>query len=103
MECQSGAPRGAAPDRVASADISACLPESVGRGSLVTEDQREVCPLSGRVMSPGGSTLIRSITDRLSLPPSSFTRRPVSFPYESLSLAGRRRAYHVSSICPGWE
>ena len=55
----------------------------------MTEDPREVCPLSGRVMSPGGSTLIRPITDRRSLPPSSFTRRPVSFPYESLSLAGR--------------
>src|SRR6516165_12273827 len=103
MECQSGARSGAAPAGISAADISAGLPESVGRGSLVMEDQREVCPLSGRVISPGGSTLIRSITDRLSLPPSSFTRRPVSSSYESLSLAGGRRAYHVSSICPGWE
>src|SRR6516165_2017999 len=89
MECQSGARSGAAPAGISAADISACLPESVGQGSLVTEDQREVCPLSGRVISPGGSTLIRSITDRLSLSPSSFTRRPVSFPYESLSPCGR--------------
>src|SRR5881398_2118834 len=103
MECQSGARSGAAPAGISAADISACLPESVGRGSLVTEDRREVCPLSGRVISPGGSTLIRSIADRLSLPPSSFTRRPISSPYESLSLAGGRRAYHVSSICPRWE
>ena len=54
-----------------------CSPESVGRGSLVREDPREVGPLSGGVMSPGGSTPIRPITGRRSLAPSSFTRRPV--------------------------
>jgi hypothetical protein len=37
---------GAGPASVAAADISACLPESVGQGSLVTKDQREVCRLS---------------------------------------------------------
>src|SRR5271165_381028 len=100
MECQSGARLGAAPAGISAADISACLPESVGQGSLVTEDQREVCPFSGRVMSPGGSTLIRSIPDRHSLSPSSFTRRPLGFSYESLSLVGRRRAYHVPPMCP---
>src|SRR6266436_280105 len=46
MECQPGTASGAAPASVAAADISACLPESVGQGSLVTKDQREVCRLS---------------------------------------------------------
>src|SRR5580698_5113820 len=46
MECQSVARLRAAPASVAAADISALLPESVGQGSLVTEDQREVCRLS---------------------------------------------------------
>src|ERR1051326_8549371 len=48
MECQPGARSGAAPASVAAADISALLPQSVGQGSLVTEDQREVCRLSPR-------------------------------------------------------
>jgi len=41
------------------------------------------------------ATPIRSITDRPSLAPSSFTRSPVGAPCGSLSLAGGRRAYHV--------
>ena len=102
MECQSGARSGAAPAGISAADISACLPESVGRGSLVTEDQREVCPLSGGVMSPGGSTPIRSITDRRSLPPSSFTRRPIGSSCESLSLAGRTTGLPRFADMPGW-
>src|SRR5260370_1474614 len=48
MECQPGQSAGAAPARFAAADISALLPESVGQGSLVTEDQREVSRLSPR-------------------------------------------------------
>src|SRR2546425_2747516 len=48
MECQPGTRSGAAPASVAAADISALLPESVGQGSLVTEDQREVSRLSPR-------------------------------------------------------
>src|SRR5207249_11679513 len=48
MECQPGPRSGAAPASVAAADISALLPQSVGQGSLVTEDQREVCRLSPR-------------------------------------------------------
>src|SRR3954454_1862369 len=103
MECQSVATSGAAPAGISAADLSACLPWSVGRGSLVTEDQREVCPLSGRVISPDGSTLIWSVTDQPSLSPSSFTRRLIGFSCESLSLAGRRRVYHVSPICRGGE
>src|SRR5438270_7908146 len=43
-ECQLVVPSGAAPASVAAADISACLPESVSRSSLVTEDLREVSP-----------------------------------------------------------
>jgi hypothetical protein len=41
------------------------------------KDQMEVCPLARRVMSPHGSTLIRPITGRRSLSPSSFTRNSV--------------------------
>src|SRR5437588_12708628 len=58
MECQSGVRSGAAPAGVSAADISACLPGSVGRGSLVTEDPREVSPLSRRGdVVRGGLTL----------------------------------------------
>src|SRR5271157_4875426 len=46
MECQSGARSGVAPAGISAADISACLPESVGQGSLVTEHLREVSSLS---------------------------------------------------------
>src|SRR5947209_12399237 len=48
MECQPGTRSGAAPASVAAADMSALPPESVGQGSLVTENQREVCRLSPR-------------------------------------------------------
>ena len=63
MECQSVRSSGAAPASIAAADMSACLPVSVGQGSLVTEHLREVCPLLGGVISPGGSNPIRSVTD----------------------------------------
>src|SRR6185295_5504610 len=43
------------------------------------------------------STPIRPVTGRPSLPPSSFTRRPVGSPYGWPALAGGRRAYHVAS------
>src|SRR6516162_11494352 len=48
MECQSGVRSGAAPAGISAADISDCLPLSVGQGSLVTEHPREVSPLSQR-------------------------------------------------------
>src|SRR5262245_57029271 len=51
-------------------------------------------------MSPEGSTPIRPITGRHSLPPSSFTRSPIGSSYDSLSLAGGLRAYHVASLEP---
>jgi hypothetical protein len=41
------------------------------------------------------ATPVRPITGRLSRPPSSFTRRRIGLSYDVLSLAGRRRAYHV--------
>src|SRR5437588_5979279 len=56
MECQSGVRSGAAPAGISAADISALLPGSVGRGSLVTEDPREVSPLSRRSLLPAGAT-----------------------------------------------
>src|SRR5262252_6558086 len=88
---------GAAPASISAADISACLPESVGRGSLVTEDPREVSPLSrqgdvvlhrlvgrqlllGRPLFVEDSPSIRSITDRRSLSPSSLPRCLISSP-----------------------
>src|SRR4051812_17053104 len=43
------------------------------------------------------STPIRPVTGRPSLPPSSFTRRPVGSPCGRPTLAGGRRAYHVAS------
>jgi len=57
MACQVVVSPGAAPASVAAADMSACLPKSVSRSSLVTEDLREVSPWArGRVMSLGNST-----------------------------------------------
>src|SRR5438046_2679553 len=54
MECQPGTRSGAAPASVVAADISALLHKSVDQGSLVTEDQREVCRLS-----PWGDVALR--------------------------------------------
>src|SRR5262249_59049173 len=91
-ECQSGERPGAAPASISVADISACLPESVGRGPLVTGDPREVSPLSrrgdvvlhrqagrqfllGRPLFVEDSPSIRPFTGRPCLPPSSLPRR----------------------------
>src|SRR5437763_14513802 len=63
MECQSGVRSGAAPAGISAADLSACPPESVGRGSLVTEHPREVSPFSRRGDVVRGWTHPRS--DRL--------------------------------------
>ena len=112
MECQSVATSGAAPAGISAADLSACLPWSVGRGSLVTEDPREVSPRSrrgdvvlhrqvgrqlrlGRPISVEDSPSIRSITDRHWLPPSSLPRCHISSLCRSPSLAGRQRGYFV--------
>jgi hypothetical protein len=103
MEFQSGAGPGAAPAGVAARDRSALLPESVGRGSLVTGDPGEVGALAGGVMSPDGSTPIRPITGRRSLAPPSCTRRPVGDPRGSLSLVGRVTGLPRSVDVPGWD
>ncbi len=55
----------------------------------------EVCPLSRGMMSPDGSTPIRTITARRSLAPSSSTRNFVGLPYGLPTFAGELRAYHV--------
>ncbi len=102
MKFQSGAWPGAAPTGVAARDRSALLPESVGRGSLVREDPREVGPLSGGVMSPFGSTPIRPVNGRHSLSPPSFTRRPVGVSCESLSPEGRTTGLPRSVAVPEW-
>jgi hypothetical protein len=49
-----------------------------------------------------GSTPVRPITGRRSLPPSSFTRSPIDSPCGSSSLAGGLRAYHVASRDHAW-
>ena len=49
-----------------------------------------------------GSTPIRPIAGRHSLPPSSFTRSPIDSPCGSSSLAGGLRAYHVASREHAW-
>jgi hypothetical protein len=93
---------GAAPDRVAPAVLSASPLESVGHGSLVTEDHREVSPLARGVMSRERSTPLRPATGRPSLAPDSSTRRPIGAPYGALSLPGGLRAYHVAPPKPAW-
>jgi hypothetical protein len=62
--------------------------------------------------TPGGSQLafargdlatpIRPATGRRSLPPPSFTRRPIGSPCGWPTLAGERRAYHVASRESSW-
>src|SRR3954463_3365443 len=49
-----------------------------------------------------GSTPVRPITGRHSLPPSSFTRSPIVSPCGSSTLAGGLRAYHVASQESSW-
>src|SRR3954468_21844146 len=49
-----------------------------------------------------GSTPVRPVTGRPSLPPSSFTRRPVGSPHGGPTRAGGRRAYHVASQESSW-
>src|SRR5262249_38439619 len=102
MECQSGVRSGAAPACISAADISACLPWSVGRGSLVTEHPREVSPLSRR------GDLVRGRTHPLSdplqiglrfLPHPSSAAPSASFAV-SLPLRGGQRGYFVHLLDP---
>src|SRR5712692_4552328 len=72
------------------------FPPSVGSpNARGMRDQREVGLLAHGIMSPGGSTPIRSVTVRPSLPPFSCTRSPFGSPGGALALAGRLRAYPV--------
>ena len=74
-----------------------CFLKSVCQAVHVDQHQREVSTLSSRGQDTAAAP-IRSITERPLLSPSSFTRRLIGFSCESLSLAGRRRAYHVSPL-----
>src|SRR3954449_10241699 len=104
MECQSGVPPGAAPAGISAADISACLPESVGRGSLVTEHPREVSPLSRRGNVVRGRT--HPLSGRL---PAGVRFLPHPFPAVSSapfavglpSRGGDGVTSFISSITPG--
>src|SRR3954452_17312349 len=100
MECQSGIRSGAAPASISAADISACLPESVSQGSLVTEHPREVSPLSrqGDLVRGEDSPSIRLTTERHWLVPSSLLRCLVSVLCSPPSLAGRQRGYFVHRL-----
>jgi len=48
------------------------------------------------------ATPIRSLTDRPSLAPSSFTRCRLDAPYEASTPKGRQRAYHVPQVYHEW-
>ena len=84
---------------------SALSPEaSLFRRSRDERHQREVGPLSRGVISPEGSTPIRSCyrSGLRFLPPSS-TRRPLGNPLAAgLPRKGGRRAYHVPRMYQGW-
>src|SRR5690348_4762225 len=92
MACQSSARGGAAPASVSAADMSALLPEVVGQGSLVTDDQGEVGSLSGGRRCPPYPPRYRAALafSPLLCPPAY--RRPsrAAFPPR-----GGRRVYHV--------
>jgi len=89
---------GAAPGKIAS-PTSALLRESVGHGSLVTEDQREVSPLSGGVMSqPLSGPLQAGLCFLpLPLPAAPSAHLTMRFP-----LTGGLRAYHVALRKHAW-
>ena len=82
------------------ADLSASLPNAGWLTVHARRHPREVCPVSRGVMSRRRSTPIRPITGRRSLAPPSFTRSPIGSSYDSLSLAGGLRAYHVAPLKP---
>ncbi len=70
----------------------------------LADGSRPSTPEGSQPACAGGdvATPIRSIIDRPSLFPSSFTRRPIGWPCGRLSLAGGRRAYHVASRKQAW-
>ena len=75
-----------------------CLPNRLAVGSCPpTPEGSQPAFARGDVSTP-----IRPVTGRPSLPPSSFTRRPIGSPYGRPTLAGGRRAYHVASQESSW-
>src|SRR5262245_16741897 len=97
--------RGAAPASVAAADLSASPPGVCWPGSLVTPDQREVCPLSrGVMLQPLSVPLqggIRFLPRPLPAAPSA--RLAVRFPSTPLGYgAGRTTGLPRSADVPEW-
>jgi hypothetical protein len=93
----------AAPAKVLATSRQICIARYAGWLTVhARRHPREVCPLARGVMSPSGSTPIRSITGRPSLPPSSCTRSPIGWPYDLPTPRGGLRAYHVPQVEQGW-
>src|SRR5215470_13617494 len=70
-----------------------CLPSRLAVGSYPpTPEGSQPAFARGDVATP-----IRPATGRPSLPPPSFTRRPIGSPCGWPTLTGGRRAYHVAS------
>jgi hypothetical protein len=89
---------GAAPRALPPASYLLCPPSRLAVGSHPpTPGGSQLAFARGDVPTP-----IRLITGRPSLPPPSFTRRPVGSPCGWPTLAGGRRAYHVASQESSW-
>jgi hypothetical protein len=89
---------GAAPRALPPASYLLCPPSRLAVGSHPpTPGGSQLAFARGDVPTP-----IRLITGRPSLPPPSFTRRPVGSPCGGPTLAGGRRAYHVASQESSW-
>src|SRR3954447_346248 len=88
----------AAPRALPPASDLLCPPSRLAVGSRPpTPEGSQLAFARGDLATP-----IRPVTDRLSLPPSSFTRRPIGSPRGGPTLAGGRRAYHVASQESSW-
>ncbi len=89
---------GAAPRALPPASYLLCLPSRLAVGSHPpTPGGIQLAFARGDLATP-----IRPITGWRSLPPPSFTRRPVGSPCGWPTLAGGRRAYHVASQESSW-
>src|SRR3954464_6227964 len=91
---------GAAPARVVTIPPTdlLCPPRRLAVGSRPpTPEGSQLAFTRGDLATP-----IRPVTGRPSLPPPSFTRRPVASPRGGPTLAGGRRAYHVASRESSW-
>ena len=89
---------GAAPRALPPATDLLCPPRRFVVGSRPpTPEGSQLAFARGDVATP-----IRPVTGWHSLPPSSFTRRPIGSPCGWPTLAGGRRAYHVASQESSW-